>query len=92
MKNFKLNLFFFVLVTISLVCSCDKSHHNIVNEAEKPEWTLSIPYPTSNSIQELFQKNKLLIASIVNNNDEKEAETYVKNLADEIAGYYYWRK
>lgn len=108
MRNFKLNLvFIFLLATLSFISSCDKSEHrlerqseilkeakidNLENPQSNLEWTLSIPYPTANSLQELFQKDRLLIRNIVNNNDEIQAESYVRNLADQIAGYYYYNK
>jgi hypothetical protein len=108
MRNLKLNLvFIFLLATLSFISSCDKSEHRLEKQAEileetkidnfensqsNLEWTLSIPYPTSNSLQELFQKDRLLIRNIVNNNDEIQAESYVRNLADQIAGFYYYNR
>lgn len=108
MRILKLNLvFIFLLVTLSLISSCDKSVYRIEKQSEKLEetkndnfeksqsnleWTLSIPYPTSNSLQELFQKDRLLIRRIVNNNNEIQAESYVRDLADQIAGFYYYNR
>jgi len=59
---------------------------------DNSEWALSIPYPTSASLSELFQKDKLLLKQIVLNNNESLVEGYVRNLADQIAGYYYYNK
>ena len=74
----------------------EKVHENIPNLNQslfgKTKWTLSIPFPTSSSLQELFQKDSVTIRNIVNTNNEKQAKIYVQDLADQIAGYYYYNK
>lgn len=100
-KHLKLTL---SLILIISCYSCEKSEmkyliknkdYNINNTSNyaltssTSEWVLSVPVPSVNNLQDLFLKDRFAIRNIVNSNDNIQAENYVRNLADQIAGYYY---
>lgn len=100
-KHLKLT---FALILIVSCYSCEKSEikylikdkenkiNNIRNYAltsATSEWVLSVPTPSVNNLQDLFLRDRFTIRNIVNSNDNIQAENYVRNLADQIAGYYY---
>lgn len=65
----------------------DQINNSLLNPTN--EWVLSVPIPSVNSLQDLFLRDRFTIRNIVNANDNAQAENYVRNLADQIAGYYY---
>jgi hypothetical protein len=92
------------LILIVSCFSCEKSEfkYSIYNKEYKKnnhsnyaltnatnEWVLSVPAPSVNNLQDLFLRDRLIIRDIVNANNNIQAENYVRNLVDQIAGYYY---
>lgn len=52
-------------------------------------WDSELPYPSSSSATGLFQ-NKAMLEQIIASGDEAAADAYLTDLANQVAGYFYY--